>query len=218
MRSVNRSQGPLVPFLAAATLFGGLGWWTWQMQASQLAATRASIAINDSGPPRPVADVASAVETTKLVSVEIDTKVKVERGELSWRGDVRAVIEVPVRLSYGVDLSRMRTDRIAWSPASRAYVVTVPPPSRIATEIFPERTEPDVEVGWLRLRSQAGEYYVSQARRETAAAAAALQLRPSDAKRVEDATRERLAGLVRSIAGPDVSVIVRFSWADRGGT
>ncbi|MEI7656578.1 MAG: hypothetical protein WCK33_00780 [Phycisphaerae bacterium] len=210
------SKGPFVPFLAAITLFGGLGWWTWRMQEEQLAATKAALAINDQGPPRPVADVASAVETAKLVSVEIDTKVRVERGEASWRGDVRAVIEVPVRLSYGVDLSQMRTDRLAWSPASRAYVVTVPAPTRIATEIFSERREPDVEVGWLRLRSQAGEFYLSQARRDVAAAAASLQLRPDDAKRVEDSTRQRLAALVRSIAGPDVGVIVRFSPSERG--
>ncbi len=204
-------NGPLTPFLAALALFGGLGWWTWRVQREQLAATLAAVAVNDSEPPRPLAEVASAVETTKLVSVEIDTKVRVERGEQSWRGDVRAVIEVPVRLSYGVDLSRMRTERLAWSPASRAYVVTVPPPTRIATEIFSEGTEPAVEVGWLRLRSQAGEYYLSQARRDVAAAAGSLELRPQDAKRVEDATRERLGQLVRSIAGPDVGVIVRFS-------
>lgn len=216
MRPAHRSNGPLVPFLAAAMLFGGLGWWSWRLQEAQLAATRAAVEVNELGPPRPVAEVASAVETTKLVSVEIDTRVKVERGEASWRGDVRAVIEVPVRLSYGVDLSRMRTDRLAWSPASRAYVVTVPPPTRIATEIFPERKEPDVEVGWLRLRSQAGEYFLSQARRDAAAAAAALELRPEDAARVEDATRNRLAALVRSIAGPDVGVIVRFTPAERG--
>jgi hypothetical protein len=197
-------------------LFGGLGWWSWRLQEAQLAATRAAVEVNELGPPRPVAEVASAVETTKLVSVEIDTKVKVERGEASWRGDVRAAIEVPVRLSYGVDLSRMRTDRLAWSPASRAYVVIVPPPTRIATEIFPERKEPDVEVGWLRLRSQAGEYFLSQARRDAAAAAAALELRPDDARRVEEATRNRLAALVRSIVGPDVGVIVRFTPAERG--
>ena len=216
MPTANHSRGPLVPFVTAVALFGGLGWWTWRMQEEQLATTRAALAVNDSGPPRPIAEVASAVETTKLVSVEIDTKVRVERGEDSWRGDVRAVIEVPVRLSYGVDLSRLRAERLAWSPASRAYVLTVPPPTRIATEIFPERHEPNVEVGWLRLRSQAGEYYLSQARRDAAAAAAALELRPEDAKRVEHATRERLAALVRSIAGPDVGVIVRFAARERG--
>lgn len=218
MRSATPSKGPFVPFVAAATLFGGLAWWTWRTQEEQLATTRAALAINESGPPRSIAEVASAVETTKLVSVEIDTKVKVARGEASWRGDVLATIEVPVRLSYGVDLSRMRTDRLAWSPASRAYVVTVPAPTRIATEIFPERREPDVEVGWLRLRSQAGEFYLSQARRDAAAAAAALTLRPEDAKRVEEATRRRLESLVRSIAGPDVGVIVRFSADERGRT
>lgn len=216
MPTANHSRGPLVPFVTAVALFGGLGWWTWRMQEEHLATTRAALAVNDSGPPRPIAEVASAVETTKLVSVEIDTKVRVERGEDSWRGDVRAVIEVPVRLSYGVDLSRLRAERLAWSPASRAYVLTVPPPTRIATEIFPERHEPNVEVGWLRLRSQAGEYYLSQARRDAAAAAAALELRPEDAKRVEHATRERLAALVRSIAGPDVGVIVRFAARERG--
>ena len=206
----------LVPFAAATCVFGSLAWWTWSAQQEQLAVSRAAAAANSGRPPRPIAEVTSAIAVMKLVTVEIDTVVRVERGEESWRGNVLAKVQVPVRLSYGVDLSKLEVSKLAWSPATRSYILTVPPPMRVATQIFSERAPPDVQVGWLRLRSQAGEYFLSQARRDAPAAAADVELLPADAIRVEETTRTQLAALVRTIVGgdgggPDVGVVIRFS-------
>jgi hypothetical protein len=157
-----------------------------------------------------VAEVASALRAAKLVTVEIDASVRVERGDTSWRGDVSAAVTVPVRLHYGTDLSRLAGEGTAYSPALGAYVVRIPRPERIATEVFSERERAEVEAGGLRLRSRAGEYYLGLARRDAAPAARELVLRPEDAAHVERVTREQVEALVKRLAGPDARVRVIF--------
>jgi hypothetical protein len=209
-RASHSRQSVVPPLVAACCVFAGLAWWTHSMQQEQVESARITAMVNAAQPPRPLADVASAAATMKLVTVEIDTTVKVERGEESWRGNVLASIEVPVRLSYGVDLSKLQVSRLGWSPVTQSYIVCVPHPTRVATQVFSERLPPKVELGWLRLRSQAGEYFVSQARKDVADVAVRLELKPADAAKVESTTREQVASLIRTIAGPDAGVVVRF--------
>jgi hypothetical protein len=215
-----QARGILFPLVLAAALFGGLAYWTSSQQAEELELARAAAAINNGAPPRPVAEVASAVAAMKLVTVEIDTTVKIERGNESWRGNVLASIDVPVRLSYGVDLSTMTIDSLAWSPTQDAYVIGVAAPIRVATQIFSERAPPQVQLGWLRLRSVAGEYFLSQARKDAPVVAASLELLPQDALKVETTSKEQLKALVQKIVGKDVGVIIQFRPAardDQGG-
>jgi hypothetical protein len=163
---------------------------------------------------RPPAEVARAVRALKLVSVELDTKVKVERGEASWRGDVKALVEVPVRLHYGVDLSSMDVSRVSLSqvgaPGGALYVVRLPRPTRLATEVFSEREQAEVETGWLRMRSRSGEYYLGQARRDAPKEARELHLLPQDQEKVESLTREQVERLVRAVVGEGTGVLVQF--------
>jgi len=200
----------IAPGLLALSVFGGLAAWMSSQQSEYLAAAQAAAHLNDSAPPRPIAEVAQAIAAMKLVTVEIDTKVKIQRGDESWRGDVLASIEYPVRLSYGVDLSRMDVSAAAWSPLTREYVVRIPRPMRIATQIAPELAPPEVRTGWLRLRSRAGEYYVSQARKDAPRVAADLELLPDDALRVQTTSLEQVERLVRTIVGKTAGVKVRF--------
>lgn len=166
---------------------------------------------------RPVAEVASALRSLKLITVEIDTSVTVEKSDFSWRGDVSAKVTVPVRISFGTDLSAMSVTNIAHTtlftgglPGSSGYVVRVPRPTRIATEIFSEQEKAEVQAGGLRLRSRAGEYYLGLARRDAAPAARELVLLPQDAARVEEVTREQVATLVRTVTGDATPVRVIF--------
>lgn len=166
--------------------------------------------------PTPAADVATAVRAMKLVSVEIDTAVTVERGDESWRGDVKAKIRVPVRLLYGTDLSKMRSDGVTFGIGGKAkgvYVIRIPAPERIATEMRGSEELSEVETGWLRLRSRAGEYYLSEARKNASDAAKGLALRPEDAARVDEVTREQVARMVKGLLGSKaegVDVVVRI--------
>lgn len=196
----------LGPFAAALVLFAGLALLLRAQQARALAEAAPMAA-----PPRPLADVASALATMKLITVEIDTSVTVERSDYAWRGDVSAKLTVPVRLSYGTDLSRLSVTSVAFSPIDDGlYIVRVPAPTRIATEVFSEREQADVQTGGLRLRSRAGEYYLGLARRDAPGAARELVLRPEDAAHVAKVTREQVESLVRSIAGSGARVLVEF--------
>ncbi|HYE63270.1 MAG TPA: hypothetical protein VD997_14840 [Phycisphaerales bacterium] len=206
-------KAKLFIFLLAAALSLALAAYLRNLQTSLISEARAQAALDTARPPRPIADVAQAVRAMKLVTVEIDTTVKVERSESSWRGDVRASIEVPVRLHYGTDLSQMTVDRAAWSAllgARGGYIVQIPRPTRIATEVFSEREAPLVSTGWLRLRSMAGEYYLSQARAGASDEARELVLLPQDAAKVEQVTKEQVTTLIKSLTGPDTHVQVTY--------
>jgi hypothetical protein len=67
-----------------------------------------------------------------------------------------------------------------------------------------------VSTGWLRRRPRAGEYYLSQARRDLSDQARELVLLPDDAARVEKTTKEQVGAMVRSIVGAKASVEVTF--------
>lgn len=204
-----------VRFWLPVLLVGGaivltLAAWMHGQQSAAQAAGRDAPAVT---PPRPVAEVTSALRALKLVTVEIDTAVTVERSDRSWRGDVAAKVTVPVRLSYGTDLAGLRAESVGFAALAGgpgAYVVRVPRPARIATEIFGDREKAEVQAGGLRLRSRAGEYYLGLARRDSSAAARDLELLPADAARVEQVTREQVETLVRTVAGPDARVTVIF--------
>jgi hypothetical protein len=200
-------------FLGLAVALG-LGAYLHQLETGLVSQARAQAMLDANNPPRPVADVTRAVRAMKLVTVEIDTKVKVERSNTSWRGDVSASIEVPVRLSYGTDLSKMDVDSIKWTELlgrKGSYIVRIPRPTRIATEVFSEREAPLVQTGWLRLRSRAGEYILSQARKDASDEARELVLLPEDAAKVEQVTKEQVGKLMKAVVGEDAEVEVVFS-------
>lgn len=201
----------LTAAVGAALVFGSLSWWVTRSEAFALADVRAAARVDDDSPPRPIAEVTSAVAAMKLVTVEIDTKVRVQRGDESWRGDIRATVEMPVRLSYGVDLSGLDSTHLGWNAVAQAYVVRVPSIRRIATQLIGERAPPELQVGWMRLRSRGGEYYLSLARKDAPGVALNLELLPADAQRVEATTRIQIKALVQKIAGADVPVMVLFT-------
>lgn len=157
----------------------------------------------------PAADVARAICTLKLVTVEIETRVAAQVRDESWRGDVVARVSAPVRLLYGTDLSQMDASSVSLGPLGTRYVVRVPPPARLATEVYSEDEAIDVRVGWLRLRTRAGEYFLGLARRALSEQARKMRLSPEDAEQVARATKEQVAKVVRAVVGADAMVEVR---------
>jgi hypothetical protein len=209
-----RRRAGLWAAVTGLAVFGGLAAYLHQLQEGIVSAAKAQALLDADKPARPLAEVTQAVRAMKLVTVEIDTKVTVERGDSSWRGNVQATVEVPVRLSYGTDLSKLEMDAITFSTllgeGRGGYIVRISHPTRIATEVFSEKEAPLVSTGWLRLRSRAGEYYLSQARRDLSDQARELVLLPEDAARVEKTTKEQVGAMVRSIVGAKASVEVTF--------
>jgi hypothetical protein len=163
-----------------------------------------------SGEARPVAEVARSIAALKLVTVEIDTRVSRTARDQSWRGDVEARVEAPVRLHYGVDLSGMDVARVAFSPASSAWIVRVPSPTRIATEVLAEREIASTQLGWLRFAAVSGEHYLGQARRGLHERARELVLPPEEAQRVVETTRSQLVTLIQKIVGTSADIRIVF--------
>lgn len=211
------SQHRLVwTFLALLVLGVGSAWLFALERAGRAKVREASIAAL--ARVRQPAEVVRAVRTMKLVTVQLDTSVHVERGEESWRGDVKATLTAPVRLHFGTDLTNLDISRVVHTatlaglsdaPAG-AYILTLPVPERVATEVFTEREATDVEAGWLRMRTRSGEYYLGLARRDAPEQARDLVLLPHDQTFVREATREQVAALVKAVVGDDAAVRVLF--------
>lgn len=209
--AARRSSGtPLLIALGAIALFIGLAAYLRSVERSIAPAATIATQLQADGSPRPFAGVLRAVRAMKLVTVEIDSTVTATAEDESWRGDVSATLKAPVRFYYGTDLSGLPEGAFSFSPIQNEYVVRVPRPGRLATEVYPEAESPMVQVGWGRFRSRAGEYYIGQARRSLADRARAMTLSATESQKVEDATRDQVAALVRAIAGEQSRVRVIF--------
>jgi hypothetical protein len=198
----------------ALLLFAGLAAFMQRLERRAVAGGIVDDQLTAAGSPRPLAEVASILRRAKLVTTEINTRVSSVVSDQSWRGDVAATVEAPVRLLYGCDLSRMDVSAVAFSPLTEAYLVRIPAPERIATEV---RTEEglDVDVGWMRLRSRAGEYYLGLARRSLYERARELTLSPEDAQTVRENTLEQVRAVLGRVLGDGARVQVMF--VDGGG-
>ena len=193
--------------LIAAAVGGGIA---LRLRALERAALDEFAASQPVTPISQTAHVLGSIRKLNLVTVELATHVNAEAIDESWRGDVRARVDAPVKLHFGSDLSRLRTDALRASPLGNSWIITIPPPERIATEVFGEREQTDVKVGWARFRSVAGEKQLGLARKDLYESARRLRLSDDDAQRVRAQTREQVATLVRSIVGPWASVTVKF--------
>ncbi len=198
-------------FACAGIVFGATWLYLRSVERRALECAPIRDQIDRNGRLRPPAEVARAVTAMKLVTVEIDTAATAERDHESWRGDVSASVTAPVRLLFGTDLSQMNADAVAASPLTRHYVVRIPPPERIATEVDTGQEDATVKVGWARLRTRAGEYWLGQARRALYEEARRLMLPPDQAAAVRQETREQVAAMVRGIVGPGGTVTVVFA-------
>ena len=200
------------PLLLAAGAIGIFALLALQQRAMERAAiTRASVLEHDTRPAnRSIAEVAEAVRTLKLVTVEIRTAVSTQVRDESWRGDSVATVTAPARLLYGVNLEGLDASRVSLAPLGKLCTIRVPKPERIATEVYAEDESIDVQVGWLRFRTRSGEYVLGLARRDLAERARSMVLSPDDAEKVAAATRAQVAKVVRTLLGEDVAVNVEF--------
>lgn len=151
----------------------------------------------------------------KLVTVEVRTRVTSTSSDSSVLGDVSATVTAPVRLLYGTDLGALgagiESSAVMFSPLHGTYMVTVPPPTRLAAEVLGQFEQAEVKTGWMRKRATDGEYHLGLARRDLSLKA--QQAAPDDdqAARIRQGTREQVETLVRKVVGTDGGVVVRFA-------
>ena len=191
-------------------VFASLAVYMRAVERGVVARARVSEQLTPAGKARPLAEVARAIAAMKLVTVEVDSKVTAETGHESWRGQVAAKVEAPVKLLYGADLSKIHVGAITLSPVSGGLLIRIPRPERIATEVCGDAENIDVTLGWLRLRSRAGEYYVGLARHDLYQRARELTLSQDDAAFVRRTTREQTEALVKKVVGVRTPVTVVY--------
>ncbi len=216
MRPPNLKSAAFV--LVALGASGGLAVWLHHERA-------AAMAYHGEGAPAPVVyvtrdmvpEVAQSLRTLKLVTVEFKTKATSSAGDTSLFGGTTATVTAPVVIRYGVDLSQLESHTLLFSPIHRSYVLTVPTPTRIATEVLGQFEEAKVSTGWLRNRSSSGEYFLGLARRDLHLRAQELSPDETALRQIRTDSVEQVKALVRSIVGPDAGVIVRFTGSGGGG-
>lgn len=203
----------LIAVVAATTA----GVFQWHAARSIVAAAREPVALAEQpgtesstpGPPPATIRVARHLASMQLVTSTIDAVVSIERRDESWRGDVWAKVQVPVRYRFATDLSRLDASHVRLYDGVSMCLIDIPAPTRLSVEVGEPSVE-DVKIGWLRTRSRAGEFYLTQARKDAAAAARARDLSEKEDAQVREDTRTQVAALVRSILGDRTQVLVRF--------
>lgn len=159
------------------------------------------------------ANVVRHLRTCELVTSRIETIVRAQNNNDNWFGSVVATVEAPARLSYGVDLSKLESSRVVFSPIGAVggvYSLKVPPPKRIATEVFTGQEKTDVALAGLRFRSIAGEEQLGIARARLHEQALRMRITGAESERIRESARAEIAGLVKRIVGEGASVRVWF--------
>jgi len=155
--------------------------------------------------------IAGAVKQLRIVTSVIDSRLIVRASDDNWRGEASATIEVPVRAHFGVDLATLPDDAIRRGPDGATLVLRVPKPRRLSVEVRPEIGKPQVQVGWGRWKSWAGEQMLADARKRAVDEAQHFIADADEMKRVRAQAAEQIESLVKRIAGPDVKVRVEFA-------
>lgn len=207
---VKSLQFPVVLAVLAAVVFAGLAVYMRSQERRALSSPMIRDQVLASGRVRPLADVAKVIARMQLVTAEVQTTIKTEMSDDNWRGLASATVEAPARFLYGVDVSDLDVRNIGFSPAASTYLIRIPPPRRVATEVCGDDETIKVQVGWARLRSVAGEYYLGLARKALYTKAREMTLSPADAARVRETTLAQVQDAVKHLVGDQASVSVIF--------
>jgi len=197
--------------LLGGALFAGLAYLLHSQQAEVVSTSRIEAQLDENGKLRPLADVIETTRALKLVTVIVNSRVRTKVRDERWRGTASAQVEAPVRYVYGVDLAGLDPGAIRMGNILGMYEITIPHPTRIATEVDGSHpVEEVVEVTGARFRSQAGEYYLGLARKEIYDQARKNSLPPEKMEEIETQTREQVEALVRRFVGPSAEVRVKY--------
>jgi hypothetical protein len=207
-----RSLPGISALVFGAAIFGGLAYLLkTQQQEVVSTASQAAAQFDTEGNLRPVATVLETTRALKLVTVTIESQVTAKVRDERWRGTASASVQAPVKYVYGVDLSGLNHESIRLGSILGIYEITIPRPTRIATEVDGGRpVEEVVEVTGSRMRSVAGEFYLGLARKAVYDEARKSTLPKKDLDQVEQITREQVEDLVRRFVGPAAEVRVKY--------
>ncbi len=200
-----------LPAAVGAVLFIAIAAILYVQQDRSLSDSLLGSQLDGTGALRPLSEVIEVTRALKLVTVVVDSRVRAEMSAESWRGNVSAVVEAPVRYVYGVDLSDLQPDAFHTGQVLGAYDIVIPPPTLIAVEVDGSNPVDEVvEVSGTRFRSRAGEYYLGLARKKIYDQARTNVLPPERLKEMRETTKEQVEDLVSRFVGSRAYIHVRF--------
>jgi len=160
----------------------------------------------------PTAQLIAATRELKLITMTIDSRVRVNKTDERWRGTASATIEAPVKYFFGVDLSRIDDHAFSWNPLTQTQTLILPPPTLIAVEIdaghpITER----IDVTGTRFKSLSGAEQLNFAQKSLYETARKQQLAKNDLDKIRLATREQIEHSLAPILGSSGNLRVKFS-------
>src|SRR5262245_53793931 len=117
-----------------ALIFAGLAFYLHSQQGELLSHGGIDAQLDENGKLRPLAEVIETTRALKLVTVIVNSRVRTKVRDERWRGTASAQVEAPVRYVYGVDLAGLDPGAIRMGNILGMYEITIPHPTRIATE------------------------------------------------------------------------------------
>src|SRR5262249_2165592 len=136
-----------------ALIFAGLALYLHLQQGEVLSRAGIDAQLVENGKLRPLAEVIETTRALKLVTVIVNSRVRTKVRDEGWRGTASAQVEAPVRYVYGVDLAGLDPGAIRMGSILGMYEITIPHPTRIATEVDGSHpVEEVVEVTGARFR------------------------------------------------------------------
>lgn len=139
---------------AAFALLLAAGWFSWNARRASFVESRLSVRDFVSG-------LTSVQPDLKLVIAKVDL-IKTMTGEsaksvMGWDlGTTRAVLSVPARVHYAVDLTAGEPVRFRYDRASRVLAAEFDAPQVQAVEVFFQDKRTVIEPGWGRLKDRSG--------------------------------------------------------------
>ncbi len=166
------------------------------------------------------AAVAAAARTMKLITVQVTTKVRVEKNVDSFFfGEGKTAVETPVVVNFGTDLSKLESKGVEVLGAGEGARVRVriPRPTCVGLSVIGDATTTSVEKNWRRFGWWSGESQVKDAKLEAFDQANRIRMQPieksltpADLDKVHTMTREQMATLIKVIVGEGIDVEVKF--------
>jgi hypothetical protein len=168
--------------------------------------------IDEHGRIRPLAEVARVTREAKIITLSVDATVRATIRDDRWRGNASATVEAPVKYSFGVDLKNIDDSAFRYDYLTRSYVVTLPPPTRIAVEVDGAHPVREViDVSGTRFKALAGREQLIKAQKAIYDEAHRAALPPDQRQQVRDGTRQQLTKIVTAVVGDKHAVKVRFT-------
>lgn len=207
------------PILIAVCLIASVGTVVWSLVRDHKREQFMALMATKNAVIDPAA-VAASARTMKLITVQVTTKVRVEKNVDSFLfGEGKTAVETPVVVNFGSDLSKLKSEGVEVMGAGEGARVRVriPRPTCVGVSVIADASTTSVEKSWRRMGWWSGDSQMKDAKLEAFNQANRLRMQPvqnsltpADREKIETMTREQMTTLIKVIVGEGIDVEVKF--------